>query len=279
MNAHCQPESRQRKKNLVVVRAGDNSLHHGWISSPARDFDLLISYYGKQQALHSADADIYEQRPGPKWSCIADLLEERPDLIEQYEAFWFPDDDLEAHTETVNRMFSLFYGLKLKLAQPALTRDSFFSWSQLLHDHRYILRQVAFVEVMAPIFTRDSLIACKDSFRSSRSGWGLDWVWPLLLGGAQDGLIAVIDATPVKHTRPIGGGDLYKSNPELDPNNDSKRLAQKYGFGVERYESKFRSYGALAYVKLPWLERFLMTLKRLNARRLGNRRLQNPSGH
>lgn len=263
---------RDRRRNLIVLRAGDNSLHPGWIASPSRDFDLFVSYYGRKDRQHAEDAEFYEHRPGPKWSCIADLLDEHPSLLDHYESFWFPDDDLEADTETLNQMFALFQGLNLKLAQPALTRDSYYSWRQLLQDSRFVMRQVAFVEVMAPIFSRQSLRLCRESLRSSRSGWGLDWVWPILLGGSTDGRIGVLDATAVKHTRPIGGGDLYKANPELDPNMDSQRLASTHGFAIERFTAKFVVHGALGYGKLPWFERLVLAMRRLNARRLGWRR-------
>src|SRR5664279_707363 len=35
------------KRYLVIVRAGDRSLHPGWTQSPAtRNWDLLVSYFG-----------------------------------------------------------------------------------------------------------------------------------------------------------------------------------------------------------------------------------------
>jgi Protein of unknown function (DUF707) len=265
--------TKEHRKNLVILRAGDSSLHRRWTSQTPRDFDLFISYYGQTAGLHEADAEYWEHRPGPKWSCIADLLEAHPGLLERYEAFWFPDDDLDADTGTLNRMFALFHGLQFKLAQPALTRDSYYSWELLLQQPGTIARQVAFVEVMAPLFTRDSLRSCLHSLRSSRSGWGLDWVWPKLLGGSLDGRVAVIDATPVKHTRPIGGGDLYKKNPELDPNNDSRRLAAEHDIGVERFTHKFVVHQVLRFAPQPWLQRVEYWFRRLNAQRLGNRRM------
>lgn len=265
------------RKNLVILRAGDGSLHRNWLAGEAvfgRDFDLFISYYGKTEDRHRGDSEFWEHRPGPKWSCLAEIFAERPELVDSYQAFWLPDDDLDADTATLNRMFALFHGLQLKLAQPALTRDSFFTWPQLLQRPEYLLRQMAFVEVMAPLFTRDSLRACMSSFSDSRSGWGLDWIWPQRVGGSEDGLIAVLDATPVKHTRPIGGGgDLYKNNPDLDPNNDSRRVTAEAGLSMERFTSRFICHGALGLKFLPWTERVTLWLKRLNARRLAVRRL------
>ena len=38
-----------RKRNLVIVRAGANSLHQGWLSKPyeGRSVDLVISYFSE----------------------------------------------------------------------------------------------------------------------------------------------------------------------------------------------------------------------------------------
>ncbi|MFY8062409.1 MAG: hypothetical protein ACOVN2_01745, partial [Usitatibacteraceae bacterium] len=150
----------RHRKNLVVLRAGDSSLHRQWLAGPTRDFDIFISYYGKTDGQYRGDGEHWEHRPGPKWSCIADLLDAHAPLLERYDAFWFPDDDLAADTSNLNKMFALFHGLDLKLAQPALTLESYYSWEQLLVRPDCLMRQVAFVEVMAPIFTSSSLQVC-----------------------------------------------------------------------------------------------------------------------
>ncbi len=262
-----------RRKNLIVLRAGDSSLHRNWLRGAEPDFDLAISYYGKINDQHRQDADYWEHRPGPKWSALAQWMSEHPEWLDRYEGFWFPDDDLDADAATLNRMFGLFHGLNLKLGQPALTRDSFFSWPQLLQRPEFLVRYMAFVEVMAPIFTRSSLRTCLASFSESRSGWGLDWIWPHLLGGSADLRIGVLDATPVKHTRPVGGGgDLYKNNPELDPRNDSWLLTAKAGLSVQRFTSKFVCHGGLRHMQLSALERIKLWFQRLNAQRLAARR-------
>ncbi|NDY92349.1 DUF707 domain-containing protein [Ideonella livida] len=215
------------QRNLIILRAGDGSLHPQWQVGATPDFDLFISYYGKQAGRHQADATYYEHRPGPKWSCIGELLASRPELLDRYDAFWFPDDDLAADAHTLNRMFALFHGFGLALAQPALTQDSFYSWDLLLQDPRYVLRHTGFVEVMAPIFSRAALKACLPTFTESRSGWGLDFVWPQLAARGSQRAIAVIDATPVRHTRALGG-NLYANNPDLDPRADRADVVTRY---------------------------------------------------
>lgn len=257
------------RRNLVILRAGDKSLHPGWLTGPHRDFDILVSYYGGLADLHADTADLYEMRKGPKWSCIAELLREQPELIEQYDAFWFPDDDLESDTDNINRMFAFIHAFRLNLAQPALTASSFFSWKKLLQDPTHFVRFTSFVEVMAPLFDRQTLQRCLPSFSESRSGWGLDWVWSHLCTQAPQLTMGIIDATPVKHTRPVaGGGDLYKNNPELDPKLDLDLLLAKYGLRKLAELSKYApDLGGVALRSPNKAANATKLIKRINATR------------
>jgi hypothetical protein len=260
------PHARTRRRNLVVVRAGDASLHRQWLDAPDRDFDLFISYYGRSPGRHREDADHYEMRPGPKWPAIADLLEEHSGMLHAYDAFWFPDDDLAASGPVIDRMFAFFRAYQLCLAQPALTRNSFYTWDTLLQDSRAHIRYSGFVEVMAPLFSRAALEVCRPTFSESRSGWGLDWIWPTLCRQAGLGRMAILDATPVRHTRPVGG-ELYANHPDLDPRRDAERLLRQHGIAEVRAVAKYSFEGSVREVALPLGERFLFWLKRLNGRR------------
>jgi hypothetical protein len=256
----------RRPRNLVVLRAGDRSLHRDWVAGPARDFDLLVSYYGSTPGRHAEDADLYEARPGPKWPCIGALLDEHPELVDAYDAFWFPDDDLAADTELINRMFAFFCAHRLCLAQPALTPNSYYTWDTLLQDPTCHLRFTGFVEVMAPLFNRAALKLCAHTFAESRSGWGLDWVWPALCRAEGLDAIAVLDATPVHHTRPVGG-ELYRNHADMDPRADAAEVVRKYGLQEVRAVAKYSVSGKVMDVPRRPAERFVFWLKRVNGRR------------
>ncbi|WP_157271699.1 DUF707 domain-containing protein [Azohydromonas aeria] len=252
-------------RNLVVLRAGDGSLHREWIAAPRRDFDLFISYYGRTPGRWQEDADHYEMRAGPKWPALAELLDEQAELIAAYDCVWFPDDDLSVQPHTLDRMFAFFHAHQLQLAQPALTRNSFHTWNTLLQDPHSQLRYTRFVEVMAPLFSRAALGACQDTFAQSHSGWGLDWTWPVLCERAGLSGIAVIDATPVWHTRPLGG-ELYR-NHALDPRADAARVLSRYGLQEVRAVAKYSVLARVQAVPLSLRERLVFWLKRLNGRR------------
>ncbi|GIU25467.1 DUF707 domain-containing protein [Shewanella sp. MBTL60-007] len=215
------------KKFLVIARVGDNSLHPHWLENKTPNFDLFLSYFGDKPNHYQAEATYYEQVKGGKWPILHKLIEANWAIISQYEAVWLPDDDILVDAETINKMFTLFNGFDLTLAQPALTMDSYFSHSSLLRQPHSVLRYCNFVEVMVPIFSASALLKLKESFDQSPSGWGLDALWPHLIDNTDLKKIAVIDATPVVHTRPVGG-ELYKLNPELSPEKDAVQLQDFY---------------------------------------------------
>ncbi|SEL32944.1 Protein of unknown function [Roseateles sp. YR242] len=271
------PESPRR--NLVILRAGDQSLHPQWVASADRNFDLLVSYYGQTPDKHRATCDLYETRRGPKWPCLGELLDEHPELVERYDAIWLPDDDLAVDTETLSRMFDLFHAYRLQLAQPALTRNSYYTFDTLLQQSGFVLRHVGFVEVMAPLFSREAMRVCRETFHHSRIGWGLDFVWPGLINNSDRRSIAVLDATPVHHTRPIRGGDLYKNNPGADPREDERRVLASYGRQASRFSAKYEFFGAVTEVRPSLMARLKLGLRQLNAHRRWRRRLRQLEDH
>ena len=68
------------------------------------------------------------------------------------------------------------------------------------------------------------------SFGESVSGWGLDLLWPHLLGRPLD-KIAVLDAAAVVHTRAVGSGLAYRRYKELgmEPSDELRRILRRYG--------------------------------------------------
>ncbi|ABV85935.1 hypothetical protein [Shewanella pealeana] len=240
------------KRFLVIARVGDNSLHTYWLENAAPSFDLFLSYFGDKPNHYQAEATYYEQVKGGKWPIIHKLIEANWELISQYDAVWLPDDDIMTDAKTINKMFNLFDGFDLALAQPALTMDSYFSHSSLLRQPSSVLRYSNFVEVMVPVLSASALVTLKESFGQSPSGWGLDALWPHLIGNTDFKSIAVIDATPVIHTRPVGG-ELYRLNPELSPSKDAIQLQALYPqFNISRRHApnKFKVYCQISESKI-----------------------------
>jgi hypothetical protein len=83
---------------------------------------------------------------------------------------------------------------------------------------------------MCPCFGRDALLKCLETFRKSKSGWGLDIAWPVIIGDNSQN-IAIFNSIVAKHTRETGGGLLYDAltKEHIRPSSDRKRIMQEYG--------------------------------------------------
>ena len=199
----------KKHKNLVIVRAGDSSLHEGWMAgSESPTWDMVVNYFGIDPDLFRREDVVRIDSVGPKWAALHKLIQLLRDDLAHYDFVWFPDDDLAADSQTINRIFALCRVLRLQLAQPALSLDSFVSYAGTFVNSSFLARFTNFVEIMAPVFSREFLNCCADSFGENLSGYGLDSLWPTWVD--QPNKIAILDACPVRHTRPVGGPN-YKA--------------------------------------------------------------------
>lgn len=196
------------RRNLVVLRAGDASLHEQWLSGwLPRTWDLVISYFGDDPDRYRAEDVTRIDRKGPKWPALHRVLTvDLADVLDRYDYVWLPDDDLACDTDAINALFEYTACYRLSLAQPALTEDSYFTHEITLVDRRFDLRYTNFVEIMAPCFSREFLQRCLPTFDTTQTGWGLDFHWPRL--APDPSALAIIDAVTVRHTRPVGGPNL-----------------------------------------------------------------------
>ena len=195
----------ERRRNLVVLRAGVTSVHRDWphdIAAHDRNWDLCISWYdGPDRFTEDPDAEYHVIQNGTqKWPAIHRLMAVGSPFWD-YDYILFPDDDLAWSWRGINLAFETMRDFGLLLAQPALEPDGY-----VLHD---ITRRVEgshvrftrFVEVMTPIFSNEALRLCAPTFGLSQIGFGLDHLWPKLLGEPES-RIGIIDCTAVRHTRP-----------------------------------------------------------------------------
>ncbi|HUL58994.1 MAG TPA: DUF707 domain-containing protein [Anaeromyxobacteraceae bacterium] len=229
-------------RNLVLCRAGAGSLHREWLGDPAtRSYDVWLDCFDDDGGRWVSDpATVSVGRNTTKWPRVSALFRERPDALERYDAFWFPDDDLRVDAGGVERLFELFHALRLQLAQPALAEPSYWSHIVTLANDRFLARFTNFVEVMAPVFSREALRRCLPTFARSISGWGLDYVWPRILGDPHEG-IAVLDGAPVVHTRPIGGNRWYEAL-GVSPQEEQERLMEQHDVALPYL---YRQYGGV----------------------------------
>lgn len=203
------------KPYLALFRAGPGSLHPAATARlAAQNFDYALSYFGDDTP--PADGAVFVHRQtGAKWPGLEQTLLAHWETVQQYRYIWLPDDDLLCEPEQVSRMFSICDDLQLELAQPALTRDSYFTHVITLQHPEFQLRFTNFVEIMTPVLSTDMLARIFHTLAGNISGYGLDTLWPRF---SKLGRVAIIDDTPVKHTRPVGGPNyLFSKQAGLAP--------------------------------------------------------------
>jgi hypothetical protein len=102
------PTVQGARRVLVILRAGDQSLHREWLAGAPgekRNWDLHLSYFGDlRRPYHHRAADItLSFEKGAKSAGTVACLEKLGDRIDNYDWIWLPDDDLAANLPTLNR--------------------------------------------------------------------------------------------------------------------------------------------------------------------------------
>ncbi len=189
-------------RSLVVARCGRSSLHPCWIDAGRpRDWDLFLCPY-QPIPEQTVDCVVGDVIPGLKWTGIRELLNGW-DGWREYDYVWLPDDDILATQSTIAEMFDVARRLGLDLFAPALHEASHFAHFSTMRNTRFFGRRVGFVEIMVPAFSVRALERLLPTLDGTETGWGwgLDSVWPKLLGYEK---VAILDGLPVVHTRPVG---------------------------------------------------------------------------
>lgn len=193
-----------RNRYLLVSRVGRNGRFQSWLKGNEPPiFDLFLSFYNPSFVPSVTIGNFMECRPGFKVEGYGGFLLDNANLVDEYDYVAFFDEDLEASADAINGAFRLCSKYNLKIAQPALTKNSYFTFAALLQQRAFDLRFTNFIEMMCPIFRRDILKKIEPLYRSGYES-GIDLIWcNLVAEGPRD--FAVLDAFPVYHTEPVGG--------------------------------------------------------------------------
>jgi hypothetical protein len=214
------------RKNLVLARVGATSLHPRWLDGGAsRTWDLRLVPYEPVGAAKDDDFTVGPIVPGPKWAGLREALRAW-DGWRDYDAVWMPDDDLDATSEDIDRLFEVAAGVGLDLFAPALDDASHYAHFSTRRNPRFFGRWVGFVEIMMPGFSRAAMERLVPTFDLSETGWGwgLDSVWPKILDYEN---VGIVDAVAVTHTRPVGAmRDAELCRRVMA---ESDRLTEQYG--------------------------------------------------
>jgi hypothetical protein len=202
-----QRRSAGTRRNLVVLRANEQSLHTSWaqdVPEQERSWDLCISYYGKPENFPPQDFSEYAslQHLDRKFIALKKLMH-KDSVLWAYDYVMFPDDDLQMKWSDLNVLFEVCREYELQLAQPSLDPTGVVNYESTRQNSKYLLRFVSMVEIMAPVFSMAALRVCIHTFDFNLSGFGIDYAWSRLVDGPLT-KIAIVDKVAVLHTRPSG---------------------------------------------------------------------------
>lgn len=232
------PKSR-RPFLVFVVPQGDMPSPLLRVGPTQRNFDLAVRFYDEprrnEDLLKEAD---YVVTGGLSKFHAAALFLETSNLQSSYDGYLFLDGDLEFDASRLSQFLSFVRAANLDLAQPSVTRDSYCYWKMAYHQPGYICRDTSFVEVMAPYLSRAALSKTIPTFTQSISTYGLDLVWPSLVGSSA---IGVVDAFQIRHRDRVdhASGSFYKylRSINVDLEEEERLILARYGVEVKTAHS------------------------------------------
>ncbi len=235
---------RPDRRFLVFLQAGPASLHRNWFDPGAsRNWDLLVNYYDASGFEPGLGEHVVFQ-PGTKFTAMARLVRDVPQIFEKYDAVLFLDDDIEVTMAGVDRFFAIAAEQGLDLAQMALSNDSHCVWPSLFRSNGVAQsptgwRRLNAVEIMMPMLSRRAIGLSADTFKESVSGFGLDLLWGQRVTEA-GGRIGVVDSVTARHAKPIdetgGAYYTYLRSCQINPKAELWRLMQLFGLEIGLHE-------------------------------------------
>jgi hypothetical protein len=243
------------RRNLLVVRAGDSSLHPQWLKAEKagmRNWDLHVSYFGaSEDPYRGSFGESLSRDSGPKYVGLAKCLQDNP-AFRAYDLICFPDDDLALSHGTWSDIFDLAQRTGGSIVQPSLDERSYWSHDVTLRRISFDYRKVNFVELMCPIFKWEMLDQVAHYFNDNQSSWGLDYLWSDI-ARREHRTMFIMDAVCVLHTRAVGSGMLYDGmSPETELRTllDNQAITQWSGRAADAYVN-----GTRLKVPMLWLNR------------------------
>ena len=219
--------------NLVIVMAGDNSLHERYAND--RDFELWVCYFGDDEgvaARYEGGCDRFFRLKGQKWELVREIgrMARQNDLpsFASYGFVFLPDDDIEfpEGAAAISRAFVLANEIGADIFQPAIANE-YYSWEATRRAEGAFCHATMTVEIMMPAYSGEIFERCVLPLLHTlvyiRAGWGIEPLIARLSENTLDRPVRtfVLDDVPAIHTRPVGKGtaayDLGKDEAYLNP--------------------------------------------------------------
>ena len=208
-------------RNLVIVPAGDHSLHPHFARH--RDFDLWVLYWGddaKVEAAYAETADKLIKLKGYKWELLRKATPQLLSAADRWQdgRILFVDDDIlfENGSRDISDFFRIAEEIGSDTAQPAISNDNY-SWPLTRKIDGCFCHATNVVEAMMPAYSHEIfykvVLPGLYALPHVRFGWCFEYFVQrfseIILRRAVRTF--VIDAIPVIHTRPPGTGSSPQS--------------------------------------------------------------------
>ena len=206
---------RTKRKNLIIVRAGDSSLHETFFAGSAspRSWDLHVSYYGSAEAPAAIDGEDFTWSAdggSSKFNGLFTCFSKIPSFFDNYQYIAIPDDDLICTKDDWNTAFALAREYEMAACQLSLNTRSFYSFNITLQRKGVRLRWVTMIEPIAPIIRADILQRLLPTFALPENMWAIDYALSDLVIDKPNSL-AILDAVSVVHTREVMSSTVYET--------------------------------------------------------------------
>jgi hypothetical protein len=215
------------RENLIIVCAGDQSLHARWVEG-SRNYDVMVIYFGDDHSVadtYSTQSDYFFRAKGLKLELARKVLlhklwfEEKFDFC-RYGYIWFADDDLLFDDcRSPNDLFEAARALKADIFQPGIQNNNFNpGWAPTRMIEGALAHRTNIVECMMPGFSSEFFVKAffpaLHALDFSKAGWGLEVIVMRIAEALYNRSVRtfVIDSVPINHTRfrSQGGGQSDK---------------------------------------------------------------------
>ena len=205
-------------KNLVIVMAGDGSLHESYTAS--REFDLWVCFWGDDDEVadrFKQGCDRFFRVKGQKWALVREFgriaREQQLPAFSSYEYVFLPDDDIEfpGGAADISKAIALAGKIGADVFQPAISNEYFY-WEATRRLEGSVCHAATAVEIMMPAYSGVIFERCVlpllHIHAHVRAGWGIELPITRFAETVQNRAVRtfVLDAVPAVHTRPLGAG-------------------------------------------------------------------------
>jgi hypothetical protein len=185
---------------IYLAHRENTAEHITRVFSDSRRVDLVQRWIALAVDGHGGQTDIpgtvaVVSEPTPKLALLSRLLDD----VTTFDWVILCDDDIEVTNGFVDALIAMADRFDFALCQPARTHDSYVDHCFVARLSGLLARQTRFVEIGPLVCVRRDAAPLILSFNEHCGmGWGLDFVWPVIIENA--GLrMGIIDSVPVAH--------------------------------------------------------------------------------